>query len=163
MIAAETVQVHPYWPGGKSGVTIGIGRDLGYHNASDLRTTWEELGDSTVHRLDIAAGKKGTAAQRLISQLRSINVPADVSKQILANALRTYYYPFVTNHFTGVTRLPAEAQVVLISLVFNRGASMGHEPDWSFAKEVDSRWSFVNYREMYRPATCSQCMPIWER
>lgn len=37
-------------------------------------------------------------------------------------------------------RLPAEAQVVFISVVFNRGASMGHDPDWSTAKEVDRRF-----------------------
>jgi hypothetical protein len=158
LIKVETVQVHPYWPGGKSGVTIGIGWDLGYHNVSELRSAWAKLGDSTLHRLDMAAGKKGEAAQSLISQFRSINVPADVSKQVLANSLQTYYYPFVTSHFPGLTRLPAEAQVVLISLVFNRGISMGHEPDWSLAKEVDSRWEF---RELHRDAQDGDLFAIY--
>jgi hypothetical protein len=36
--------------------------------------------------------------------------------------------------------LPTEAQVVFISVVFNRGPSMGHDPDWSTAKEVDRRF-----------------------
>ncbi len=147
LIKAETVQLHPYWPKGMSGVTIGIGWDLGYHSISELHRAWADLGDGNLHQLDIAAGKKGAAAQSLMSHLRSINVPTDVSKQVLADALQTYYYPFVTSHFSGLTKLPAEAQLVLISLVFNRGISTGHEPDWRFAKEVDSRWEFRELRK----------------
>ena len=142
----ETVQEHPYWPGGASGVTLGIGWDLGYHNISELNSVWEALDADDLKRLEVAAGNKGAAARVLIPQLGSIDVPADVSKQVLADSLRTYYYPFVTNHFPGLIQLPTEAQVVLISLVFNRGISMGHEPDWRFAKEVDSRWEFRELR-----------------
>ena len=46
----------------------------------------------------------------------------------------------VVQLFPGPERLPAEAQVVFISVVFNRGASMGPDPDWSTAKEVDRRF-----------------------
>jgi hypothetical protein len=46
----------------------------------------------------------------------------------------------VVQLFPGPERLPAEAQVVFISVVFNRGASMGHDPDWLTAKEVDRRF-----------------------
>jgi hypothetical protein len=142
----ETVQVHPYWPGGISGVTLGIGWDLGYHDASELHHEWASLGTTALEWLDIAAGKKGDAARALITQLKTIDVPVDVSKKVLESSLRDYYYPFVTTHFPGLTALPAEAQVVLISLVFNRGISMGHEPDWRFAKTVDSRWEFRELR-----------------
>jgi len=43
-------------------------------------------------------------------------------------------------------RLPAEVQVVFISVVFNRGASMGGDPDWRTAKEVDRRWEMRRLR-----------------
>jgi len=142
----ETIQVHPYWPGGISGVTLGIGWDLGYHNVSELHRVWAALGTAALLRLDVAAGKKGEAAHAVIAELRSIDVLADVSKQVLADSLNGYYYPFVTGHFPGLTKLPADAQVVLISLVFNRGISMGREPDWRFAKEVDRRWEFRELR-----------------
>src|ERR1041385_2902068 len=46
--------------------------------------------------------------------------------------------------------MPAEAQVVLVSLVFNRGTSMGREPDWRFAREVDRRWEFRELRRDVR-------------
>jgi hypothetical protein len=99
-----------------------------------------------LQRLDIAAGKKGEAAHAALIHLKSIDVPADLSKQVLQDSLNGYYYPFVAGHFRGITKLPAEAQVVLVSLVFNRGISMGHEPDWHFAKEVDRRWEFRELR-----------------
>ena len=142
----ETVQVHPYWPGGRSGVTLGIGWDLGYHDVAELHRVWGALGTAALQQLGAAAGMKGNAAQASIAQLKTIDVPADLSKNVLQDSLRDYYYPFVTNHF-GLSGLPAEAQVVLVSLVFNRGMSMGHEPDWRFAKTVDSRWEF---RELQR-------------
>jgi hypothetical protein len=62
------------------------------------------------------------------------------------NSLHRYYYPFVSDHFSGLKQLPAEAHVVLISLVFNRGVSMGHDSDWRLAKEVDRRWEFRELR-----------------
>jgi hypothetical protein len=36
---AERYQ-HPIWPGGRSGVTIGIGYDLGYASKDDVQTDW---------------------------------------------------------------------------------------------------------------------------
>ena len=146
LIKVETLQVHPYWPGGVSGVTLGVGWDIGYHDPAELRRIWAALGKDALERLDMAAGKKGEAAHAVIAQLKSIDVPAEISKQVLSDSLNGYYYPFITGHFSGLASLPAEAQVVLISLVFNRGVSMGHEPDWRFSKEVDSRWEFRELR-----------------
>ncbi len=31
---------HPIWPGGASGITIGIGYDLGYNSAQQIRKDW---------------------------------------------------------------------------------------------------------------------------
>ena len=155
---AEAVQIHPYWPGGICGVTLGIGWDLGYHNVSELHREWAQLGEADLHRLEVAAGTKGAPARALIEPLKSIDVPADVSRHVLETSLHTYYYPFAAGHFPGLQQLPAEAQVVLISLIFNRGISMGHEPDWRFAKEVDSRWEF---RELRRDVQDSDLFAIY--
>jgi hypothetical protein len=66
----ETIQAHPYWPGGISGVTVGIGWDLGYHSISELHRVWAALGTAALQRLDTAAGKKGEAAHGVITQLK---------------------------------------------------------------------------------------------
>jgi hypothetical protein len=140
LIKAEAVAPHPYWPGGTSGVTLGVGWDAGYHSRAELRETWAALGADTLALLDGAAGKKGREAQALIPQLRAIDVPRALSIQVLNHSLNDDYYPLVVQLFPGLERLPAEAQVVFISVVFNRGPSMGHDPDWSTAKEVDRRF-----------------------
>jgi hypothetical protein len=66
-------------------------------------------------------------------------------------------------HHPGLERLPAEAQVVFISVVFNRGPSMGHDPDWSTAKEVDRRFEMRRMQADVRSATCLQFTPISAR
>jgi hypothetical protein len=38
-------------------------------------------------------------------------------------------------------------QVVFISLVFNRGGGMGHDPDWLTAKQLDQRWEMRKMRD----------------
>lgn len=39
--------VRPTWPGGDSGVTIGIGYDLGYYSAAQIRSDWASLPEKT--------------------------------------------------------------------------------------------------------------------
>jgi hypothetical protein len=143
----ESIREHPYWPGGTSGITLGIGWDIGYHTRAELLSVWADLGSDALGRLASAAGKKGGAAQALLPHLKSVQVSTDISRRVLVSSLRGYYYPFVNQTFPGIEQLPAEAQVVVISLVFNRGVSMGHEPDWRFAKEVDRRWEFRELRQ----------------
>ena len=36
--------------------------------------------------------------------------------------------------------VPTEFQVVLLSVVFNRGVALGRDPDWRTAKALDTRW-----------------------
>jgi hypothetical protein len=152
LIKAEAVPPHPYWPGGTSGVTLGVGWDAGYHSRAELRETWAVLGVDALALLDGAAGKKGREAQALIPQLRAISVPRDLSIQVLNRSLNNDYYPLVVRLFPGLERLPAEAEVVFISVVFNRGPSIGHDPDWSTAKEVDRRFEMRRMQADVRDA-----------
>jgi hypothetical protein len=143
---AESIQAHPYWPGGDSGVTLGIGWDLGYHTQDEVESVWGELGPEKLGRLKTAAQKKGVQAETLLLALKSIDVPTDLSRRVLAGSLLDYY-SHVIRVFPGLDRMPAEAQVVFVSLVFNRGEAMGHEPSWAIAKEVDRRWEFRELRD----------------
>jgi hypothetical protein len=120
--------------------------DAGYHSRSELRETWAALGTDILARLGEAAGKKGRAAQALIPRLRSIEIPRGLSIQVLIRSVDNYYRPFVAQLFPGIDRLPTEVHVVFISIVFNRGATMGHDPDSRTAKEVDRRWEMRRMR-----------------
>ena len=147
LIKAEAVPAHPYWPKGKSGVTLGVGWDAGYHSEAELRETWAPLGAETISQLANATGKRGREAQTLIPALRSIEIPRSLSIRIFTDSLKDHYYPFVVHVFPGLERLPADIQVVFISVVFNRGAGMGSDPDWGIATQVDQRWEIRRMRE----------------
>jgi len=146
LIKAEDVPLHPYWPKGLSGITIGVGWDLGHHSRDELRKTWAELGQDKLTALEAAVGLKGQAAGAISQRLQTIEIPRDLSMRVLVRSLNEYYCPFVIQLFPGLEKLPTEVQVVFVSLVFNRGASMGHEPDWRTAKEVDARWEIREMR-----------------
>ena len=55
---------HPVWPGGRSGITIGIGYDLGQNNEQRIRKDWI-IREFYVHqeRLVIVSGLKEDAAK----------------------------------------------------------------------------------------------------
>jgi hypothetical protein len=54
LIKAEDLPTHPYWPGGESGITIGVGWDLGQHSESELLRAWATLDLTTLGQLKIA-------------------------------------------------------------------------------------------------------------
>jgi hypothetical protein len=65
----------PTWPGGHSGVTIGIGYDLGYATKDDLQFDWNAIvssGDLTI--LKAACGVTGKAAQDLAPTMNNVRV-----------------------------------------------------------------------------------------
>ena len=66
----------PTWPGGDSGVTIGIGYDLGYQTLQGFTSDWGNLLSARdIDKLSIACGKKKLAAKRLISRFSRVQIP----------------------------------------------------------------------------------------
>lgn len=147
LLRAEGAPDHPYWPGGKSGITIGVGWDLGYHTVADLRESWHELDAEALGHLEKAVGKRGSEAHAMLAGLSTAAVPRSLSLEVLNASLKNEYRPLVIRLFPGADRLPVEAQVVLISLVFNRGDSLGRDPDWLTATQLDRRWEMRKMRD----------------
>jgi V8-like Glu-specific endopeptidase/GH24 family phage-related lysozyme (muramidase) len=137
----------PTWPGGKSGVTIGVGYDVGYHTLAELRTDWHAHIDETdLSRLEQTVGVRGSAAKALAASLHDIKIPLETAGAVFdARTLPKYVKRTYTN-------LPRQALDVLhphcvsalVSLVFNRGAS--------FRKTAD------RYREMRAILAAMQAM-----
>jgi len=140
LVAAEDLPAHPYWPGGESGITIGVGWDLGQHSESELLHAWAGLDRATLRQFEEAIQKRGRAAASLVPQLKLIDVPREISLSVFRSSLEHSYYPMTLRLFPGAEMLPTEVQVALLSVVFNRGVLLGRDPDWSKAKEVDRRW-----------------------
>jgi len=114
----------PIWPGAASGVTVGIGYDLGYQSAQVIALDW--FAHPRVDRLQTAAGITGTSARTHARSLTDITVRWDLAREVFDQTMLLKYWRttrrvFGHQHFD---MLPANAQGALTSLVFNRGGSM---------------------------------------
>ena len=67
-------------------------------------------------------------------------IPKENSAAVLERSLRELEYPQTLRLFPGTDKLPTEFQIVLISVLFNRGAALGRDPDWRTAQALDKRW-----------------------
>jgi len=114
----------PAWPGEQSGVTIGVGYDLGYVNKAEFTNDWKELPQKDFDRLYKVVGIKGIAAKDLIRGLKDISIPWDLALKVFNNKTITKFYNLTKNTFPNFDNLPEDAKGGLVSLVFNRGAAL---------------------------------------
>jgi len=114
----------PAWPGEQSGVTIGVGYDLGYVNKTEFTNDWKELPQKDFDRLYKVVGIKGIAAKDLIRGLKDISIPWDLSLKVFMNKTVTKFYNLTRETFPNFDNLPEDAKGGLVSLVFNRGNSL---------------------------------------
>ncbi len=121
----EAKYIEPEWPKGASGVTIGIGYDIGYHTKDELAKHWAGLiSDTDIQRLMRAVGVKGANAGAIISDFRGIRVPWDAAIAAYERSTMPKYGALVLKAFPNSAELKGHCFGALFSLVFNRGASM---------------------------------------
>lgn len=114
----------PTWPGGASGVTIGIGYDLGYHSAARIGQDWRALPAGAVTRLCSYALRTGQQAAQLARAAQDITVPYAVARQVFETVDIPATCLAVDNAFPGSADLSPDSYGALVSVVFNRGAGM---------------------------------------
>lgn len=116
----------PSWPGGESGVTIGIGYDLGYNNRQQIKLDWG--GRVTGNHLAFfltCSGVKGTMAKKMISaSTRVLNVPYETAIQVFEQVSLPKFTRMTKSIYPNLENLNETTQAVLIGLVYNRGASL---------------------------------------
>jgi hypothetical protein len=115
---------NPAWPEGQSGVTIGVGYDLGYVNKSEFSEDWKDLPKEIFDRLYKVVGIKGYNAKNLIRGLRDITIPWELSLQVFNNKTVTKFWNLTKDTFPNFDNLPEDAKGGLVSLVFNRGNAL---------------------------------------
>jgi hypothetical protein len=115
---------NPAWPEGQSGVTIGVGYDLGYVNKSEFSEDWKDLPKEIFDRLYKVVGIKGYNAKNLIRGLRDISIPWDLSLKVFNNKTVTKFWNLTKETFPNFDNLPEDAKGGLVSLVFNRGNAL---------------------------------------
>jgi hypothetical protein len=115
---------NPAWPEGQSGVTIGVGYDLGYVNKSEFSEDWKDLPKEIFDRLYKVVGIKGYNAKNLIRGLRDISIPWDLSLKVFNNKTVTKFWNLTKDTFPNFDNLPEDAKGGLVSLVFKRGSAL---------------------------------------
>jgi hypothetical protein len=117
----------PTWPGGESGVTVGIGYDLGYTPRARFAADWHGLSDEARDRLGATIGVKGLRARERCKQVADIVIPWPMALEVFERATLPFWVAQTRRAFPGCDALPWDAFSALVSLVFNRGPSMvGH-------------------------------------
>lgn len=127
----EKTEIHPTWPGGASGVTIGIGYDCGYETANDIRNDWGGyLSEAAVNELCSCAGIHGPPAHALVHEIRSsVTVGWAVALDVFRQRDIPKWETIVTNALPNTDRLTPDQFGALVSLSFNRGASFNLSGD----------------------------------
>ncbi len=113
----------PIWPGGESGVTIGIGYDLGFHSKSQIEKDWKgKIDDKDLKDLLKVSGFKKNDAKKKIKKLKHISISLDAAQEVFLTSVLPNWAKKTARAYPGVDKLPADAQAMLLSLIFNRGA-----------------------------------------
>ncbi len=112
----------PVWPGGDSGITIGIGYDLGYTTRQSFTDTWGHLlSNADMQLLLPTVGLKADKAKQALAGVKKIKVSYDIAVQTFYHTVLPSCAADTRKAFPGVQKLPPDAQGALLSLVYNRG------------------------------------------
>jgi hypothetical protein len=124
----ERLYARPTWPEGESGVTIGIGYDLGFTSKAQIEADWAPFLEQPA-RASLAAvqGVKGLAALKLARGIAHLRIPLAAAEAVFHASTLPRFAKLTRDAFPGVEKLPLDAQGALLSLVFNRGASLEGE------------------------------------
>ncbi len=135
----ERKYIHPEAPAGDSGITVGIGYDLGYNSEADVRNHWKGLlVNDQIERMVKACGLKGQRARSCLSDFRDITVPWDVAMDVYRRSTMPRFGRKVLNTFPNAVETKGHAFGALFSLVYNRGESL----------QGDSRREMVAIRDL---------------
>ena len=69
----------PTWPGGASGMTLGIGVDCGYYTPAELEKIFNFLPKKQLEIVKGASGKKGQAGKAYTQQHKAHNIYTHIS------------------------------------------------------------------------------------
>lgn len=130
VISQEGCPPRPYWPGGSSGITLGVGYDLAHHSLEDLEADWIAPGRVTgdteaLDNLRACVGLSGPAARDLERTVRGVSVDRAGALEVFEERSLPKYEAMTRRAFPGIDELPEDVQGALVSLVFNRGTDMG--------------------------------------
>jgi hypothetical protein len=129
--AYQAKYTHPEWPGGQSGVTIGIGYDCGYSTANIIQGDWgDKLPAAMVTALQHVAGIHGSPANSHAHELRGVvTVPWEAAMAVFAGRDMPKWEGIVSRALPNTDKLAPDSFGALVSLAYNRGPSFSTPGD----------------------------------
>jgi hypothetical protein len=115
----------PTWPGGASGVTIGIGADLGYMtNQEYVKYFSKFFNQNDNSRLASVIGLKGQVAKNSLHKVSGVELNWENAISAFIDWTLPKFWRLTNGIWPGIQHLCIPAQVALVSIVFNRGTSL---------------------------------------
>lgn len=152
----------PIWPAGESGVTIGIGYDLGYVTSDWLNEDWEgRLGANELEALRKVCGLKGAAARQALSKVRDVTIPWDIADPQFRTNLLPRYVALTLARLPNADKLSNDSLGALVSLVYNRGASFRSDrPRYREMRMIRQHMTNEAYDDI--PAQLRSMVRLWK-
>ncbi len=115
----------PTVPPGASGITIGVGYDLGYNPASQIQNDWGgKIPQAQVDRLKGVAGLTQSRAKAALSRVRDIRIPWAVALDVYDAKTVPRFANLAASAYPGILNMNPDIQGIILSTSFNRGTSL---------------------------------------
>ena len=127
----EKLYSRPTWPKGRSGVTIGIGYDLGFQTPASVKKDWgDHLPAEMIIVLGTVCGITGPGGKAAAARIRDrVQVPFEAAMDVFKTKEMPRWEGIVLKALPGSEALPPDCFGALTSLTLNRGPSYSTDGD----------------------------------
>jgi GH24 family phage-related lysozyme (muramidase) len=113
----------PIWAGGESGVTIGMGYDLGYNSEKQFMADWSGIINlNFINALRPTIGIKGIQAKAMLKgEILNVRIPYNTAYEVFVKSSLPRYYAMTKKIYPNMDLLNDDTKGALVSVVYNRG------------------------------------------
>ena len=113
----------PIWAGGESGITIGMGYDLGYNTEKQFMADWsDKINLNYINALRPTLGLKAQQAKSLLKgEILNVRIPYNTAYEVFVKSSIPRYYAMTLKIYPDMIHLNEDTQGALVSVVYNRG------------------------------------------
>ena len=113
----------PIWAGGESGVTIGMGYDLGYNSDKQFMLDWSGVINlNYINALRPTIGIKGIQAKAMLKgEVLNVRIPYNMAYEVFVKSSLPRYYAMTKKIYPNMDLLNDDTKGALVSVVYNRG------------------------------------------
>jgi hypothetical protein len=162
--AYDRLYQHPTWPKGSSGVTIGVGYDVGYAIPAWLQDDWREyISSNSIETLITVCGVTGERANRQIASLKDVMIGWAAAKSQFLQVVLPRTVGETEAALPNTDLLPPDALGALVSLDYNRGPSFGAAHNSDRYREMRAIKAHMSTKEFGKiPSDIRSMKRLWK-